>query len=786
MKKSIILLSVLLAIVILKTTQVLAQQGQPLIVSCKSKTLTSQETPFGVTDSVNYIALWKAGVPEISKNLSLVREKNSDWKIEKINGVFVASIVPVNDYHERAAYTINVKKIPVSSAWLVLEYLDKGYGMISISENISDLNKWGVARLNTGKLRYASFRVEPSAFEQSLRIYGIEYLRAVSLTAIEPQREPLPDALPAFNLKHPMALVMGGLTDNWNGNFELTQAEMRNKLPLVRALGFQAVESYVRWNSVEAIKGVFDWSYYDAIVAEIKKNGLLWSPFVIAGPAYTLPKWFHDSPYFLGYKCLEHNQRSDIQTIFSDKWPTYVQRYLAEFGKHYRNGGAVMEMNLGISGCYGEVLYPASAGSNIGFNGQPLHAHDGYWAGGKEAFQSFQIWLRAHYPSIKDLNLTWKSKFSTFDNIETFLPETAMTARQKLDFYDWYMDSMSDWADHWDQWAKQAMPGTPIYQKVGGWGNIMDGADFARITRDAAKRGIRIRETTEHDNFAFNFGMIRLLSSATRFYDTGFGMEPAGPLTARGIVSRIFGALVSDADELFFYSSNLFSDEKSITKWLRYAPLLDHRAKPVIDVAVFYPNTAMKLGEVGRSLEGPFFSRAYSLRSITDHDFVSEQMIMDGALDQYKVLIFLWGAQIEKPVLDRIAKWVEAGGTVITPIALQTVEGDRSVQKAWEQGKTGKGQFIRYLEHEANPSEYYLRFLRSHLLEINGYHPYMLKALQMDKPETVYWSLLQNGELALLNYDDAPATVRFDGKTIQMEPYSICIKQLTRKLSVEK
>ena len=77
---------------------------------------------------------------------------------------------------------------------------------------------------------------------------------------------------------------------------------------------------------------------------------------------------------------------------------------------------------------------------------------------------------------------------------------------------------------------------------------------------------------------------------------------------------------------------------------LVYAPLLDRRAKPVIDVAVFYPNTANKLDDRGVSrLDGDFFTRVYSLRAITDHDFAAEPMILDGDLDRYKVLVFLSG-----------------------------------------------------------------------------------------------------------------------------------------------
>jgi hypothetical protein len=215
-----------------------------------------------------------------------------------------------------------------------------------------------------------------------------------------------------------------------------------------------------------------------------------------------------------------------------------------------------------------------------------------------------------------------------------------------------------------------------------------------------------------------------------------------------------------------------------VEKWARYAPLLDRRAKPVIDVAVFYPNTANKLDDRGVSrLDGDFFTRVYSLRAITDHDFAAEPMILDGNLDRYKVLVFLWGTTMEKPVLDRIAQWVDAGGTVITAAAPRTVEGDTSVAQRWEQGDTGKGRVIRY-RGESLPAEYYLYFVRRELRELSGLNPGVAQALRMEKPETVYWSVLQSGELAMLNFDDAPATVRFAGRTLHLDPYAILLEKL--------
>src|SRR5262249_16493587 len=104
-------------------------------------------------------------------------------------------------------------------------------------------------------------------------------------------------------------------------------ATMRNLLPLAHALGFNGIESYVKWNFVERSRGAFDWSFYDAIVSEIEKHDMQWFPLLIVGSAYTLPAWYHDSSENVGFECLEHGLRNDIQSIFAGTQNRYVERF---------------------------------------------------------------------------------------------------------------------------------------------------------------------------------------------------------------------------------------------------------------------------------------------------------------------------------------------------------------------------------------------------------------------------------------------------------------------------
>jgi hypothetical protein len=326
------------------------------------------------------------------------------------------------------------------------------------------------------------------------------------------------------------------------------------------------------------------------------------------------------------------------------------------------------------------------------------------------------------------------------------------------------------------------MPATSIYQSSGGWGAVEIGTDYTAHAKSmtALKGGIRL--TNENDSYLNNIGATRMAASAARFYGAKLGFEPAGFSSVRGVIGRLFNSLTNGADHLFYYHSNLYSNDQAPGAWVKHAQLLDERARPATEIAVFYPDSEIRLNdEVLRHLRASaFFDRIQPLRSVADYDFVSEQMVVDGALDRYRVLIFAYGRTTEKPVLEGIAKWVNAGGVLIYPErqqmrdgGLSTIENDLTVWNRWVQGETGEGRFVLYRGHP-EPVHYYIDFLRAELPKIGRLSPRVRAALNMQKPQETYWSLLANGKLAIMNYDDAPAAVRLaSGKRLVLEPYTI-------------
>jgi len=289
--------------------------------------------------------------------------------------------------------------------------------------------------------------------------------------------------------------------------------------------------------------------------------------------------------------------------------------------------------------------------------------------------------------------------------------------------------------------------------------------------------------TNEDESYILNFCITRMLSSAARFYGIPFGTEPAGFATARGFVGRMYNVIVNNGAHFFSYHPNFLCNDQGVEKWVKYSSLLDRRAYPFIEVAVLYPDTMVKLEDsIIRYLDGSsFFTQVISLRQHLDFDYCSEQMILDGVLKQYKVLVFLSryhdGELMEHESLEKIDQWVRSGGTVIYCCVhnhgICTVEGDYTIFNKWLTGDTGKGNVI-ILNVDREPVGISTTAIKQALLSLDILDIKTKKMLTMQKSDLVYASILETGEFALLNFSYNPEQVLIEGmEPVKMEPISI-------------
>ncbi len=715
-------------------------------------------------------------------------------------------IQQIFDPYSRQYWEFQMRETPVSpGADFTLEvvYHDTGAGLIR-PELLTDARfqgQWSgpvreqaYTRLNTGVERSAFFTFTmPERFVSDsplphLRISGLQYLRQLRLhppldeAAWESVADTVPvDVTPMVTLERPMDLVTtGGITVRGDGVSSLARDldNLRNLAPLARVLGFNAIEAYMRWNVIEPEQeGLFDFGYYDAIVEVIQDCGMQWFPLLIVGSAYALPNWFLGGEEDKGFVCLEHGIMNPIQSIWSPYHKRHVTRVLRAFGEQYDGDGSLRGVRLGPSGNYGESQYPA--GGNWPPEGDAMHIHIGWWAGDPYGQDDFRRTMQARYADIDALNTAWNSAYASFDDIEVILPQQIVSRRRRIDFASWYTDSMTQWCEWWVKETHRAMPRTTIYQSAGGWGFVEAGTSYPGQTKSMrpVKGGIRL--TNETDSFEQNFYATRLAMTAARHYGVMTGSEPASSHTARGVAGRLFNLATNNSDHFFSYHSNILYKQAAIDQWLKYLPIMDYRRPPLVEVAVYYPETMNQLEDAAfRHLYAWGFNpRAAAIRRIIEVDYLDEQLIREGFLDEYKALVFVWGNTVEEDVLAAMDAWMRAGGLICYPSfpkgALETVEGDALTFARWNQGDTGAGRFCRF-PGDMEPPSLYATFVRERLGELETLHPDTRKALDIKRPEQVFMSAGENGDLMVLNYEDTAATLTFDnGTTVAVPPYGI-------------
>lgn len=527
---------------------------------------------------------------------------------------------------------------------------------------------------------------------------------------------------------------------------------LKRELPRMRAAGVTSHETYVRWNLVETSPGEFDFSLYDRIVQLDHSFGIKWVPFIIIGPGYATPDWFYDSKDSVKYVCLEHGEESSVESLWNPHLRKHISRFLKEFAAHYEPKGVVESVLLGITGNYGEAIYPATSGEDwTSRTHGKYHSHPGYWAGDRYAIRSFQSWLKNKYRDIASLNREWKANYRQFTKIKTFLRKNAPSTRAWLDMLAWYKGSMNDWAAFWMKTTRRHFLDTDIYLCTGGDANPMHGSDFGDQCRIAASVNAGVRITNEGSSYINNFSLTRWVASAGKLYGAYYGFEPAGGVSPEAVAARCYNATASGARQLHYYFGNIFGSQQAEGNWKKAARFF-RKSRPKVEVALFYPQTDIEL-------HGQNFLRyARRLRDFFDFDYLSEGMIRDGGLKHYKVLILAGKHIAEITTLRRIRAWcLWEGGIVIASKSsgpMVTVEGDDTLYR-------------RILEtdgaivHEG-PRAGYFAFAAKTLAKLPALSRDTREIIALDaKTENLFWTLFNDGEILILNQNPEDVTWGF-------------------------
>lgn len=538
---------------------------------------------------------------------------------------------------------------------------------------------------------------------------------------------------------------------------------------LAKENGITSLQSYVHWSEVEVAPGIYDFSLYDPVVERIRKHGLRWTPFVIAGPYYSTPEWFRNSEENVFAKCLEHDTETVIQSIWNPNLQKHVKGFLRSISEHFESE-LLESVLLGISGNWGETIFPAGGG----FKWKPeFHTHIGWWAGDTHAIESHRSYLKAKYLSLQNLNRAWSAEYTDWESI---LPDAvecapgfqvnASLANRRLDFVEWYIDSMNHYCEMWLRSAREVFPDTEIYLVTGGEGEPQLGADFALQTKIASKYNAGVRITNQNDSYEYSFASTRMISSSSRFYSSYYTTEPGGANTSQGVPMRVFDMLTGGARGMYFKMllENVGPGRDSckptdlLSEFARNEEFLALECgDAIIKVGVLYPTTAINL--FSYEVLRPLLLYSGKLRDAIDFDFIDETMICDGALSKYVILISLVPSVIKTQTFDIISSWCRNSGLVITSslAPIQDVASQESL--------IGRDD-LNYDAKNDNAIMEYLDFISKTIMSND-----LLEAVKIDgESDGVYTSVFDNG-IFLYSTNQLPVTKEYSykGRTGKVE-----------------
>lgn len=564
----------------------------------------------------------------------------------------------------------------------------------------------------------------------------------------------------------PALVGEGSLLDRFlaeGGHVKRQLERVRQELPVYRAIGVTAMETYVRWNFVEEHPGQFDFSVYDAFLSQFRRHGIRWVPMLLAGPAYTLPDWYRASPDYTPLRCLEHDQNNAIASLWDPNLRPRIEAFIRAFARHY-SPADLQSVMLGISGSYGENLYPGGEPGDWTTNTTgDYHSHFGWWAGDVYARSDFRRYLSARYGTVEALNAAWASTFQSFEEVHPVPPDRCQSRRARLDFMEWYVGSMTAYLEFWLQTARRYMPTARLLISTGGDGWPALGSDFPMVAKLAAEYRAGVRITNEGEDYLDNVARTRWISSACRFYGAWLGTEPASlQIQSPSIAYRVFNATTSGASELFCYPSG-FWHRDAYAKLMESLPYL-RTAKPVISLAYWVPKTHL----MAQDDPADYVALMSALRKVTDFDAVDGTMIDDGALRKYRVLLMGNGRVEKAEVLRAIVQWVRDGGVLVRlgDGHLITVQGsteyDRKLFGEGARGEPlerslGKGRvvLIPLADQDASWQAACLAAARA---AANGCGS---RAHLVEIPEGIYASQLSTGTM-LLNTRPESVPVRYE------------------------
>ncbi len=473
-------------------------------------------------------------------------------------------------------------------------------------------------------------------------------------------------------------------------------------LKQLREGGLQAYEDYVAWGVVEPEEDRWDFSHHEEVYRRVTAAGLVYIPYIWC---HVPPAWLRGSDRITLMRCNAHSQAPNqsppglgtgqachILSIYDPRTVEWYARFYRALKKQF--GDRLTEVYACLLGPYGEGNYPLPYAD---FVLNLAHCHEGYWAGDPHALPAFRKAMMEKYRTATALNAAWGTTLKNYDEvafpaeisaekIPDFSTRPPAERRRWLDFIRWYHAALVNFSGRVVDEVVKIFGKERVAIKPGGnagWMNPVSwGTHCPSFAKMAAAKGVAAQLADAHGAYWAD----QWAATAYAFYGGVYRTEPAGNLDAAGFAKRVFSDAACGASRLFTYEI-----EKHLPAAAKALPLYDGKRRSC-DIAILAPTTMHYLGADVR----PAIETGMKLRDAIDYDVLDEQLVLDGALDRYRLLVAIRCRVVEADVLKKILAWVEKGGFLVwagrfNP-AVEDVEGDKYYPMTGSKRKSADGR----------------------------------------------------------------------------------------------
>ncbi len=480
-------------------------------------------------------------------------------------------------------------------------------------------------------------------------------------------------------------------------------------LQQLKAQGLWGYEDYIAWGAVEREEGIWDWSHHLEVKRRVEAAGLVYIPYIWC---HYPPVWLRKDPRIT----LMRSTRAEecyMLSIYDSRTLEWYRRFYVALRKAMPD---LREVYACLLGPYAEGNYPLP---NANFVVDVGNCPDGrYWCGDRYALPAFQRAIKKTYGNIAKLNEAWGTSYARFDEIqfpevlrEDHIPGYAQRdtheRRRWLDFVRWYHAALVEFSRGSIGIVSDLFGKARTSAKPGGNSGWMNPVSWGTHNPSFAKMGARMGVTLQSADSHGAYWADKWTSTAYAYYGVPYRTEAAGSLDESLFQLRTFTDISCGASRLFSYELN-----KHMSTATRYLPLFTGE-RGQVSAAILAPTTLHYLNENVM----PAIEKGSTLRDLFDYDVLDEQLIRDGALRKYPVLIAIDTHVVEAATASRLMAWVRKGGALIwvSAQAAETVDGQSLewINSATTQGTTvGKGNVYRFLTLDSATEECCMQELR--------------------------------------------------------------------------